>query len=196
MKINWIPKYDADSRWMKRYSAYCGVAHCNVWEFSNGNQPYEIYFRSKGKKRVVLHVDDNYTVDAKKRCEYLLKALSNGLQYDLLPIEDPRVSNAAHIPDTTKPEKRARATIAGLQIGRIYEHLKSGGYYHLLLITNIDSTDPKWVPTVCYQNVFTGLAYSRPLSEFTEDKYRLVNFDEKLPVPQEGFNREAVLETA
>lgn len=49
-----------------------------------------------------------------------------------------------------------------------------GNTYSIITVTNTTATKPGWVPMVVYQDVKTDEIWSRPLSEWTEEKYRKV----------------------
>lgn len=52
-----------------------------------------------------------------------------------------------------------------------WKHVKSGKFYMVYAVTNLNCTRPGWVPTVVYMDFEEGEIYSRPLAEWTPDKY-------------------------
>jgi hypothetical protein len=48
----------------------------------------------------------------------------------------------------------------------LWKHKKSGDFYRVSLVTNLDSTDGRYAPTVVYRNVVTGSWWSRPLHDW------------------------------
>lgn len=60
--------------------------------------------------------------------------------------------------------------------GEVYRH-HSKRTYLIIGVSNLDTdkpNDPDWIPQVFYRCLGTGKLWSRPLSEFTSDKYVLV----------------------
>lgn len=53
---------------------------------------------------------------------------------------------------------------------------KKGGFYMVTQVTNLSCTRPGWVPTVSYMCMETGELYSRPLAEWTPDRYTPANY--------------------
>lgn len=50
----------------------------------------------------------------------------------------------------------------------VYNHIKSGDLYFVLLTTNQTATQDNYIPTVAYISQLDECSYSRPLSEFLE----------------------------
>lgn len=55
-----------------------------------------------------------------------------------------------------------------------WEHIETKNMYQVLMVTNQKATRPDWKTTIVYRNVATGETWSRPLGEWTPDKYKQV----------------------
>lgn len=192
MRVNWTKKRGDSIGHM--YSGYYGMVQCNFWLAEDGNQPYEIYRRSGGKKRIIIRVIENYDVSAKRRCEFLMACLSNNLDFKLLDHEVPEVTTSICLLMNNTTTPRPTQVFAGLMVGRVYKHIAKGGLYRLVLVTNIDTEKEGWIPTACYQDIFTGAAYSRPIADFNEDKYTLIPNGYPVEVDPVRFARQGAIE--
>lgn len=56
--------------------------------------------------------------------------------------------------------------IAEVQPSTLWEHEKSGNVYRVGMVTNLESTDQRYIPTVVYRAVATGAWWSRPLHDW------------------------------
>ena len=52
-----------------------------------------------------------------------------------------------------------------------WKHKKSGKFYIVNMVSNLNCTKPGWVPMVTYMNMHEGEIYSRPLAEWTPERY-------------------------
>lgn len=56
-----------------------------------------------------------------------------------------------------------------LQVNSIYVHTKTNNKYQLLMLTNLMSTKPNFIPTAVYKALGSNVIWSRPISEFCDN---------------------------
>lgn len=50
---------------------------------------------------------------------------------------------------------------------------RNGQTYIIEVLTNVASTNPKYVPTVVYRNITNGTAWSRPVADWSRSMTRV-----------------------
>jgi hypothetical protein len=58
-----------------------------------------------------------------------------------------------------------------VQDGSKWVH-KRGEVYEVICVTNLTCTEPGWVVTIVYRKLKTGEIFSRPLVEWSPDRYK------------------------
>ncbi len=179
MKIHWAGQSEGKGT---RYTARVGSIHASFYRDSDGNTPYSLYVLNKGRRMVILSVGNNrgrHSINARVRLEFMMTCLDNNLTFDLLPNEDPEHNDVTYRPEVI-PAPPKTALIDGLYMGRLYRH-HSGSLYRVLMVTNRleDGSHPDMPKTVCYRDIDTGAEWSRPIVQFTPEKFQLVPYGEK-----------------
>jgi hypothetical protein len=163
------------------HQVYSGQLAAAIWESTPLNpmtqrgriQRYEIYLNRRGHKCKILNVSvTDHTVtceDIRTLCEYLMLCFENRLETGYVG-----VYGDSEFYREILPEPSEGVLLAGVRLGRLYEH-RDGGLYKVNAVTNIGCADQeKWPETVVYRDAVTGQMFSRPVMEFLDEtRYKL-----------------------